>query len=36
MLRVLCDALTTADARQVTLIALLDLSSVFDILFLFG
>jgi len=30
MLRVLSDALTTADDRQVTLIALLDLSSAFD------
>jgi len=30
MLRVLSDALTTADDRQVTLMALLDLSSAFD------
>jgi len=30
MLRVLSDALTTAEDRQVTLIALLDLSSAFD------
>jgi len=30
VLRVLSDALTTADDRQVTLIALLDLSSAFD------
>jgi len=30
MLRVLSDALTTANDRQVTLIALLDLSSAFD------
>ena len=30
MLRVLSDALTTADDRQVTLITLLDLSSAFD------
>jgi len=30
MLRVLSDAWTTADDRQMTLIALLDLSSVFD------